>query len=82
MLDFMDAEPARTCVPVPNFQVCADDQTTGTPVALPARGAAIMMSAADWGAMKTALEVACRELGNSCSYAIKKQISALARISR
>jgi hypothetical protein len=68
MLDFVSPQQARTCVPVTGMPVCADDQTTGTPVNLPARGAAIIMSDQDWGTMKTELQVACRELKSLCSY--------------
>ena len=32
------------------------------------RAGAICQSAADWGAQKTALEQACRMLGNRCKY--------------
>ena len=32
------------------------------------RGGAILMSAEDWNKMKTALEQACREIGNGCKY--------------
>lgn len=76
MLDFLDAAPARTCTPVPGMTVCADDQS-GAKTELPARGAAIVMSAEDWGAMKTALETACRELGSHCSNPIKAQLARL-----
>ena len=68
MLDFIDAQPARTCVPVPGLPVCADDQTKGVPVALPARGGAIMMSSKDWTQLKTELQAACRMLKSACSY--------------
>lgn len=43
----------------------------------PGHAAAIVQSADDWNKQKTALEQACRELGNSCSYQIKE---ALARM--
>lgn len=82
MVDFIDAQPDRTCVPVPGMKVCADDQTTGTAVDLPARGGAIITSAEDWGTLKTELETACREMGKGCSYAVKQSISALARRAR
>jgi hypothetical protein len=67
-LDFLSAQPERTCVPVIGMNVCADDQSQGVPVKLPARAAAIVMSSDDWGTKKTELEVACRELGSRCSY--------------
>lgn len=78
----LDAQEGRTCVPVPGMQVCADDQSVGAPVALPARGGAIVMSAQDWGTLKTELETACREMGKSCTYATKQAITALARRMR
>lgn len=36
--------------------------------ASPTKAAAICMSAQDFGTLKTELELACRELGSSCSY--------------
>jgi hypothetical protein len=68
MIDFLEAQPERTCVPVPGMSVCADDQSMGIAVKLSARGAALAMSADDWGTMKTELEVACRMLGKRCTY--------------
>lgn len=73
MVDFLEAQPARTCVPVPGLPVCADKQE-GAQAALPARGAAIVMSSDDWGAMKTELETACRQLGKQCSYAVRRAL--------
>lgn len=77
MLDFLEAHQERTCVPVPGLNVCAQDQSHGAPAKLPARGAAIVMSAEDWGEKKTELEIACRELGKRCSYAMQKAIDHL-----
>jgi hypothetical protein len=82
MVDFLDAQPDRSCVQVPGMPVCADDQSTGVAVKLPARGAAIVMSAADWGTMKTELEVACRELGKGCSYAVQKAVANMTAVAR
>jgi hypothetical protein len=80
-LDFLDAQPySRTCVPVPGFQVCADDQSHGALVTLPPRGAAVAMSSNDWGIMKTELETACRELGSRCSFKVQTAIKKMARI--
>jgi hypothetical protein len=44
---------------------------------LPARAGAMCQSSEDWNKMKTALEQACRELGNRCSYQIKTAIRSL-----
>jgi len=73
-LDFLEAQPERDCVPVPSMNVCADDQTQGVRSHLPARGAAIVMSADDWGRKKTELGQACREMGASCSYSMRAAI--------
>lgn len=75
MLDFLSAQPDRTCVPVPGMNVCADDQTAGTPIKLPARGAAIAQSSADWDEEHTELETACREMGKGCSYAAQQALA-------
>lgn len=64
MLDLLDAMP-----------VAYTDPDTGMPVA--AHGAAIIQSAADWNAQKTALEEACRELGNRCSYAVTQALDSM-----
>jgi hypothetical protein len=72
LLDLLDAQPkARTCVPKGDLPVCADDQSTGTPAAIPARGASIVMIDGQWNAFKTALEKACRLLGQRCTYEMK-----------
>lgn len=69
LIDLIDAQPAdRVCVPKEDLPVCADDQTTGVPATLPARGASIIMASAAWNEMKTELEVACRMLGKRCTY--------------
>lgn len=47
-----------------------------------AHGAAIIQSAADWGAQKSALEEACRELGNRCSYQAKQAIQRMDKTER
>ena len=39
------------------------------------KGAAICMSATDWNNMKTELEQACRELGNSCSLSTRRLLN-------
>jgi len=41
---------------------------------LPARGGAMCQSADDWGKQKTALEQACKELGDRCTYEIRTMI--------
>lgn len=63
-LDFLEAEPER---PDPNNP----SQT------LPAHGAALCMSPADWNLMKTELEQACREMGTRCTLAVQKLIVQL-----
>lgn len=40
-------------------------------------GAAICMSLDDWGAMKTELETACKELADRCSYATQELLRKL-----
>lgn len=42
---------------------------------IPAKAAAICMSAEDWKIMKTELEEACREMGSRCSLETKKAIA-------
>lgn len=46
---------------------------------LPARAGAVCQSASDWNKNKTALEVACRELGKRCSYEMKAAIKRMTR---
>lgn len=67
-IDLIEAMPAYT------------DPDTGAP--MPAHGAAIVQSAADWGAQKSALEEACRELGNRCSYPVQQAIQSMNRTER
>lgn len=43
---------------------------------LPAHGAAIIMTTADFGSFKTELEVACRLLKSKCSYEVQQAIGA------
>ncbi len=75
-IDFLESQPKRHCVPVPDFNICSDDQA-GVAVDLPARGAAIGMSSDDWGTMKTELDEACRELGPKCTLSVKALIQHL-----
>lgn len=75
MIDMLEAQPERTCVSVPGFNICADDQSKGTPVTLPSRGAGILMSSADFGVLITELREACRRLGGNCSYATRQVIA-------
>jgi hypothetical protein len=76
MLDFIGAQPQRTCVPVPGMTICADDQTSGIPQVLPSRGAAIMLSSEDTRQLLTELAVMCRALGRRCSYATRRAIES------
>jgi hypothetical protein len=66
-IDFLEAQPERTCVPVPGMNVCADDQAHGVPVKLPARAPADAESDDDFTDIKTVLEQACAELKDRCS---------------
>jgi len=77
MIDLLLPQQERTCVPVLGLPVCADDQTQGTLVVLPARGASIIMTSSDWGTFETELEEACRELGSRCSMSLQKAISVM-----
>lgn len=66
-IDFLEPQHERECVPVPGFNVCADNQDQGLKVKLPARAGAVMESDADFTAQKNAFEKACVELGNRCT---------------
>lgn len=77
LLDFIEPQAERVCVPVPGFPICQDDQTHGVTVHLPARGGAVMQSSEDYGKQKTALEEACRELGSRCSYEVQQAIAQM-----
>lgn len=68
LIDLLEAQSERTCVPVPGFPVCADDQSIGVAVKLPARGASVIISSKDFEVFITELQTACRELGSKCSY--------------
>jgi hypothetical protein len=69
-IDFLEPQPER---PDP-----VDPRKT-----LPARGGAICQSAEDWNSLKTSLDQACRLLGESCTYEMKKVFSAaVARLKR
>lgn len=61
-LDFLEAQDAR---PDPN-----DPSNI-----LPAHGAALCMSAADWTQMKMELEEACRELGDHCTVEMQNALN-------
>lgn len=67
MIDFLEAQPERECIPVPGFEICQKNPTSGTLQKLPARGAAIIMPAKDWGELKQELELACRYMGQHCT---------------
>lgn len=75
MFDFLEPQNARRCVPVPGFNVCADDQTQGQPVDLPARAGALCRSDDDFTAQKIAVEQACALLKNRCTPEMKEEIS-------
>lgn len=73
LIDFIEPQSERECAPIPGFSVCADDQS-GIKIRLPARGGAVLQSADDFNKNKTALEQACRLLGNRCSFEILQAI--------
>ncbi len=81
-IDMLEAQPERTCVPVPGMPVCSHDQSTGTKVLMPERGPSIIVSSSDYEKQKTALDQACRILRGRCSAALKKQIQAMEQFSR
>jgi hypothetical protein len=81
-IDFLEAQPVRSCVPVPGMTVCADDQTTGTPLSIPARGAAIIISSADWEVLSTEIQQMCREMGKSCTYGPASPAALMARLTQ
>lgn len=43
---------------------------------LPARGPAVLIPSADFAKLKTFIQQACRMMGNTCSYTIKKKIQS------
>lgn len=45
----------------------------------PERGPAICQSQEDWNKMKTVLEAACIQLGESCGYELREAIAATSR---
>lgn len=77
LIDFIEAQPERTCVPVPGFPVCADDQSQGVPVKMPARGAAFILSASDFGQIALELQEGCRMLGKRCSFQMQLLVEKL-----
>lgn len=74
-LDLLEAQSDRTCVAVQGFSVCSDNQNEGVPIKLPSRGAAIIMSSEDFKTLITELEMACRELGDRCTYSTAQIIN-------
>lgn len=80
-VDFLEPQAARTCAVVPGMQVCADNQSAGPSVSLPARAGAISMSALDWDTETTELETACRELGDRCSESTQQTLALRHRLS-
>jgi len=50
-----------------------------TPTA-PAHGAAIIISDADWSALETALEQACRELGPDCKTEVSQALNMMFKV--
>ena len=80
LIDMIEAQNARTCVPVPGFNICAQDQSKGELVNLPARGAALILSSDDAGTLITELATACRKLGSSCTYEMRQGIRNISRL--
>ena len=77
LIDMLEPQVERTCVPVSGFSICADNQTVGVPTLLPARAGAIIRSAEDEAKIKLALEKACRYLGNKCTKEIRNTIASM-----
>lgn len=78
MIDMLEPQDARECVPLEGLSVCASSpDPASASVKLPARGGAIVQSAEDWNKNKTALEEACRLLGGQCSYEVQKAIGRM-----
>ena len=76
-LDFIQAQPDRKCVPVKGLPICADNQNAGIAVDLPARGAAIMMSDADFESISVELQTMCRIMGKNCTYQTQALIAGM-----
>ena len=73
LVDFLEPQPERTCVPVPGFNVCKSAPVDGvSPSILPARGPALMVSSEDFKTLLNELQQACRELGKRCKYVQSK----------
>ncbi len=77
----LEAHPIdRICVPACGLSVCADDQTAGVQSVLKARGAAVIMSAKDYGNQKEELDLACRDLGKDCTAAHAEMVKGMQRV--
>lgn len=70
-IDFLEPQTERTCVPVPGFSVCSDNQSSGVKVKLAARAGAVSESDDDFTRQKTAFEQACVELKDRCTPEMK-----------
>lgn len=79
-VDFLEPKPARECVAVTGFPVCADDQSQGSSVKLPARGAAVVMSSDDFGDVLTELKTLCRGAGDKCTFETRQKLDRLVRL--
>lgn len=83
MLDLINPQEDRTCVPLAGMPVCADDQSSGKAVDLPARGGSFVISESDFGQLKTEVDQMCREMGPSCTIAQQRAIeAAFSRLAR
>lgn len=76
----LEAQDERSCVPVPGMEICADDQSKGIPIKMPARGAGLILSSKDADSLLTELSQACRRLGAECSYDTRQVITNTALI--
>ncbi len=79
LLDMLEAQPERECVPVKGMNVCKEIQI-GDKIKLPARGAALIISSEDWAEKKTEMEITCRKMGNKCKY--ERVLETLKRTER
>lgn len=81
IIDFIEPQLERTCVPVTGFSVCADDQTHGVAIKMPARAGAIMRSLEDEAKLAVAIKQACRELGSKCDFEhVKRATDSVVRL--
>lgn len=73
-MEWLEPQPQRECIPVPGFNVCAENPSEGEVVLLPPRGGAICRSDEDFTAQKNALEKACVLLKDRCTPEMKEAL--------